>query len=169
MRFARPLVASLLCLLLLAAFAPQPGFAAPPAQQGAVSAPLYGVQGHFEVLTGQTFGEVFVAADGTRLTAAGTNVTVEQQIDVLARQSPPPSVRVWGTRNFDPKSPYTPDLVVNEILPEGDTAQPSAPTNGTAAGTVFAVVNFSVVNLYSTPAQSMAVVAQESAQELDDG
>ena len=174
MRFAHPWVRAFLlslCLALLAALTPQAGFAAPPLQQSGASVPLYGVQGHFEVLPSSPFGEVFVAADGSRLTAVGVDATVAQQIDVLARQSPPPTVRVWGTRNFDPKPAYTPDLVVNEILPEGDTAQPAdgAGTGGTGSGTasnpVFAVVNFSLVNLYSTPAQSMAVVAQARAGE----
>ena len=38
-----------------------------------------------KLLPGSAFGEVFVAADGTRLTVVGVNATVAQQIDVLAR------------------------------------------------------------------------------------
>lgn len=163
MRFAHPLIMWLVSLALLAVVgAPLPVAAVLPAQQPSASVPVYGIQGRFEVLQGQPFGEVFVAADGTRLTAAGANATVAQQIDVLARQSPPPNVRVWGTRNFDPKPDYTADLVVNEILPEGDQAQP-APEE--AAASVSAVVNFSLVNLYNTPSQSMSVVGQARAGE----
>jgi hypothetical protein len=160
MRFAYAWVVSLVCLLVTVV-TPLPIYAAPPAQQSA-AVPVYGVQGHFEVLSGQTFGEVFVGADGTRLTATGADATVAQQIDVLARQSPPPLVRVWGTRNFDPKPAYTADLVVSEILPEGDAAQPAPET---AANPVTAVVNYSLVNLYNTPSQSMSVVGQARAGE----
>lgn len=163
MRFAHPLVVFLV-VALLAALAPQPGLAAPPAQQGSAS-PVYGVQGHFELAPGEPTGEVFVAADGARLSVVGANATVAQQIDVLARQSPRPTVRVWGTRYFDPKPDYTADLIVTEILPEGDQAQPSTGGGSGSATQVFAVVNFSVINLYSTPAQSLAVVGQARAGE----
>ena len=87
MRFAHTIPVWLACLTLLAvSLTPHVLLAAPRTQQAASSVPVYGIQGHFEVLPGSAFGEVFVAADGTRLTAVGANATVAQQIDVLARQ-----------------------------------------------------------------------------------
>ena len=89
----------------------------------------------------------------------------------LPAQSPPSTVKVWGTRNFDPKPDYVSDLVVSEILPEGDVAQPAPqPTRVSSSGTpaapdITAVVNFSLVNLYNTPSQSMSVVGQARAGE----
>lgn len=157
------LVVALCVAVLLAPALPLPAWAAPPSQQQ-TSVPVYGVQGHFEVAAGSTFPEVFIGEDGTRLTVAGVNATVAQQINVLARQSPPPTVQVWGTRNFEPKASYVPDLVVSEVLPQGDQAQPAPGSSGGAAA-VNAVVNFSLVNLYSTPSQSMSVVGQARAGE----
>ncbi len=167
MRVAHHLIVRLVCLALLLASATlaQPAHAAPPGQEQSSSVPIYGIQGHFEVLQGQPFGELFVAADGARLTAVGANATVAQQIDVLARQSPPPPVKVWGTRNFDPKADYTADLLVNEILPEGDQAQPETAPVSNVAPDLTAVVNFNLVNLYNTPSQSMSVVGQARAGE----
>ncbi len=172
MRFAHPITVWLACLTLLAwAFAPRGLHAAPVVQQTPSNIPVYGVLGHFEVLPNSVFGEVFVSADGTQLTAVGVNATVAQQIDVLARQSPAPMVKVWGTRNFAPKPDYTSDLVVSEILPEGDPAQPAPqPTQVTTGGipsapVVSAVVNFNLVNLYNTPSRSMSVVGQARAGE----
>ena len=90
MRFAHPITIWLACLtLLVGILTPHVLHAAPRAQQSSSNVPVYGIQGHFEVLPGSAFGEVFVAADGTRLTAVGVNATVAQQIDVLARQAPP--------------------------------------------------------------------------------
>ncbi len=172
MRFVHTITVWLACLTLLAVtLMPRIVLAAPRAQQAASSVPVYGIQGHFEVVPGSAAGEVFVAADGTRLTAVGANATVAQQIDVLARQSPPAAVKVWGTRNFAPKADYVSDLVVSEILPEGDVAQPPPqPTQAASGGTpaapqVAAVVNFNLVNLYNTPSQSMSVVGQARAGE----
>ncbi len=172
MRFAHLITIWLVCLtLLVSTLTPRVLYAAPQAQQSSSSVPVYGIQGHFEVLPGSAFGEVFVATDGTRLTVVGVNATVAQQVDVLARQSPPPTVKAWGTRNFDPKPDYVSDLVVSEILPQGDAAQPApqptrVPSSGApAAPDVTAVVNFSLVNLYNTPSQSMSVVGQARAGE----
>jgi hypothetical protein len=172
MRFAQLLIVWLACLTLLACTVPARSLhAAPALQQSSSSLPVYGIQGHFAVMPNSAFGEVFVSTDGTRLSAVGINATVAQQIDVLARQSPPPPVKVWGTRNFDPKPGYTADLVVTEILPEGDPARPAPqPTEPAAAGTpavpeVTAVVNFNLVNLYNTPGQSVSVVGQARAGE----
>ena len=175
MRFAHPIIIRLACLSLLVwAFSPRVVHAASPAQQTSSSVPVYSIQGHFEVLPNSAFGEVFVSADGNRLTVVGINATVAQQIDVLARQSPPSAVKAWGMRNFGPKPDYISDLVVSEILPEGDPAQPppqatQAATGGTvAAPEVTAVVNFNLVNLYNTPSQSMSVVGQARAGERCD-
>ena len=172
MRCVHPICVWLACLaLLVGMLSPRAVQAAPRAQQASATLPVYGIQGRFEAVPGSAFGEVFAAADGTRLTVVGVNATVAQQIDVLARQSPPPAVKVWGTRTFDPKPDYVADLVVSEILPEGDTAQPApqptqAPSSGTPpAPDVTAVVNFSLVNLYNTPSQSMSVVGQARAGE----
>lgn len=162
MRGANRLMVMLVCFLLPAVVGfPRSAYAGPVRQQATGAVAIYGIQGHFEVLQGQSFGEVFVTTDGVRLTSVGVNATVAQQIDVLARQSPQPQVRIWGTRNYDPKPAGTPDLIVNEILTEGDQAQPAATTKSS----VSAVVNFSQVNLYSTPTQSMAVVGQAQAGE----
>ena len=131
MRFAHPITIWLACLTLLVGLLTPHVLHAAPRQQPSSNLPVYGIQGHFEALSGSAFGEVFVAADGTRLTVVGVNATVAQQIDVLARQLPPPTVKIWGTRNFDPKPDYVSDLVVSEILPEGDVAQPAPqPTRG---------------------------------------
>ena len=106
----------------------------PRSKQPPRAYPFMASKGILKLLPGSTFGEVFVAADGTRLTAVGANATVAQQIDVLARQSPPAAVKVWGTRNFAPKPDYVSDLVVSEILPEGDVAQPPPQPTQAASG-----------------------------------
>jgi hypothetical protein len=172
MRCIRTTSVWLACLAFLAwMLAARPLYAAPPFQPSGSSVPVYGIEGRFAVLANSPFGEIFVTADGTRLTTVGVNATVAQQIDVLARQMPPPTVRVWGTRNFDPKADYISDLVVSEILPEGDPAQPPPqPTQATTSNApptpqVTAVINFNLVNLYNTPGQSMSVVGQARAGE----
>jgi len=114
------------------------------------------VQGHFARLQGSTFATSFVLDTGQRYSAAGTTPAIEAQMEVLAAQAPPAKVKIWGTRNFDPKSEAVADLVITEILPEGDAELPApAP-----ASLPTAVVNFGTINLYNTPSQSMAVVGQ---------
>ena len=133
-------------LLFAAALAcvPYGVHAAPALQTPAPSTPFYGVQGHFEAVQGQDFGAIFVTdGGGMRLSTAGATPTVEQQIDILAAQSPQPTVKIWGTRNYDPKPAGVADLIISEILTQGDPAQPApAPTSQPTA-----IVNFSLVNL----------------------
>jgi len=159
MRGARLLVICLLAVGL--SWLPLRVQAAPAQQTPAPSTPFYGVQGHFEAVQGQNFGSAFVTDGGMRLSAAGASPAVEQQIDVLAAQTPPATVKIWETRNFDPKTPGVADLVISELLTQGDQVQP-APV---AASQPSAIINFSLVNLYSTPTQSMSVVGQARAGE----
>ena len=135
-------------------------YAAPVGQEQAVTVAVFGVRGSFAPGQASAFTYGFTTTDGLRLTVAGSTPAVQEQIAVLGQQQPPKVAQVWGTRYFPPKSTSLPDLVVTEILVEGDQAVPPAMSTAPTA-----VVNFNRVNLYSSPSQTMAVVGQVIAGE----
>ncbi len=153
-RVLRVIVISLL-LVIVASGATS---AAPRVQQlPPGGAPVAALAGYFRTAQDAPFPYVYVT--GTeRLAVSGVNAEMEQQIDVLAAQSAPVPVKVWGARYGVGRPATQTELIVTEILIDGGQAQPTpAPTPA-----VTAIVRYNLINLYATPYQSTAVVGQAS-------
>ncbi len=142
--------------LFLTVVASSATHAAPRVQQlPPGGAPVAALAGYFQTAQDAPFPFVYVA--GTeRLSVAGVNAEMETQIGVLAAQSTPVPVKIWGARYGATRPATQTELIVNEILIDGGQAQPTP----TPAKSVTAVVRYNVINLYATPYQSTAVVGQ---------
>ena len=124
-------------------------------------APVAALAGTFRSAQDAPFPYVF--ATGTeRLSVAGVNAAMEQQIGVLAAQTSPVAVKVWGARYGASRPANQAELIVSEILIDSSQALPTAaPTPA-----VTAIVRYNLINLYATPYQSTAVVGQASGGQV---
>jgi hypothetical protein len=124
-------------------------------------APVAALAGTFRSAQDAPFPYVF--ATGTeRLSVAGVNAAMEQQIGVLAAQASPVAVKVWGARYGASRPANQAELIVSEILIDSSQALPTAaPTPA-----VTAIVRYNLINLYATPYQSTAVVGQASGGQV---
>jgi len=113
--------------------------------------------GYFQLAQDAPFPYVYVTG-AARLSVAGVNAEMERQIGVLAAQTAPVPVKVWGARYGANRPATQVELIVSEILIDGGQAQPTA----TPRPAVTAVVRYALINLYATPGQSAAVVGRAS-------
>lgn len=130
-----------------------------------IGAKVYGLLGTLERPTGRRYTYYLSTANNGYFALAGQTPQLEQAIGALARSGVKPSVKVWGEVQAAEETDEPPLIVVTgiidaETVAPTPTASPSAVSPPAGVSVPVAVVKFQVVNLYSGPASSYAVVGQ---------
>lgn len=155
--YKRPIPALLIALILMGiAFASSASETA-MAQSGV---PIYGLVGTIQKSPQPQFDDFFMAADGQTYGIVGANAGIEQEIIRLRDVTPAPTVKIWGTLYEGVADVSGRQIVITEILVEGQ--------EGTGGQTPQAMVGVDVLNVRAGPSTAYPVVGKVNKGDVYD-